>query len=218
MTTSTRTRLSYPFSHHSSSFCRYFPECAQIRLFATSCSDPAIGQVSLMIRGNAQFRYRLRIRVSIRRAIGAGGLARNSTNFTVRRFLLPRYLTPDRNLRQGCPNRNTLPTGHLSRPLTSITRRRSSMLDPQTYTPQYNPLPRNGRPPTMAHGYSTTRNVRERRRHYAWVSSDSCFYPPAKLGADECHIRSGRNQLYWDSQGIEWLCKRRQECSQFSHE
>ena len=167
MTTSIRTQLSYPFSHHSSSFRRYFPECAHIRLFATSYSDPAIGQVSLMIRGNAQCRYRLHIRASIRRAIGAGGLARNSTNFTVRRFLLPRYLTPTRTLRQECPNRNTLPTGHLSRHLPNITRRHNSILDPQTYTPQYDPLPRSRSPPTVVHGYSITRDAQERRRQYA---------------------------------------------------
>ena len=164
------------FSHRNSSFCRYFPEFAQSRSFANSRSKLGIGRTSLR-RGNSQCRYTPHMRPSTRQTIvRAGRLAGSRANPIVRFFPSPRHLAPNRTLRQKCPNRKTSASCHMNGDLPNITRRCNGIPDLQTSAPQYYLLPRGASSPAVARGQST-RNVRERRRQFAYVALELLALP-----------------------------------------
>jgi hypothetical protein len=146
--------------------------------------------------------------------VGVGDLTRSGTGLTVRYFHSPRHLTPDRTPCQRCLDHDTPAPCHANRNLPNITRHHNSILDLQTSTPQYSPLPQSGGPPTMAHGCPT---AREGRRRSAYVASEILALAPT-LDVNKCHVRLDRNQLRGHGQGTGGLRERCQEHLQVPHQ
>ena len=203
--TSIRTRLLPPFLHWNSSFYRYFPECAQMRSFATSCSDPvAIGQVSLTRRGSALCRCRPHIRASIRRAIEVGGQAKGGINFIVRCFLSPKCLALRQNFSPEMPQPQYLGTGPSEQaPPHHYQAQQHYVGSPSFHPPVQPPAPEQKPAHSFPQIFHYSKCTGKKKAVCVRIFSYHC----AKLDADECHIRLGRDQLCRDSQGIEWLCE-----------